>query len=361
MLMFNAPSPSSQRWPYIGRYGKPGISRRELPYTLLVIAIILGFGALLLPFLGWLTMAKESDLKTVTGSVLQAPKQIRPSSPVIRILVETDGGRADIYEDDLSYSREILNLKPGDHVTARVKFLTVGVPRGSRGEYHIWELKRDGVTIQSYQDAYLYQTRVNEQQTTYALWLGLVSAICLMVALALRMHFGEWVDSTPLVPADAIGAGQEATRLPHYQPLSSADYPRTYYMSQGREALTLLVGVGMIGLGIFRVWSATADVSSMLFGIFLIIFGIFAILRDLIYRVILSADSIEVHNLASTQVLRRDEIMGRCLARTGRGQAIRLIPQDGQRPLEVPLVLNTDSTFWEWMDSVPDLDAQDPL
>ena len=177
----------------------------------------------------------------------------------------------------MSYSREILNLKPGDHVTARVKFLTVGVPRGSRGEYHIWELKRDGVTIQSYQDAYLYQTRVNEQQTTYALWLGLVSAICLMVALALRMHFGEWVDSTPLVPADAIGAAQEATRLPHYQPLSSADYPRTYYMSQGREALTLLVGVGMIGLGIFRVWSATADVSSMLFGIFLIIFGIFAI------------------------------------------------------------------------------------
>jgi hypothetical protein len=98
----------------------------------------------------------------------------------------------------------------------------------------------------------------------------------------------------------------------------------------------------------------------MLFGIFLIIFGIFAILRDLIYRVILSADSIEVHNLASTQVLQRDEILGRCLARTGRGQVIRLIPQVGQRPLDVLLVLNADSAFWDWMDSVPDLDAQDP-
>jgi len=361
MPTFNAPSPSPRRWPYIGRYGKPGISRRDLPCTFLVIAIVLGFGALLLPWLGWLTMAKESDLELVAGSVLQAPKQLRPSSPVIRILVETDGGPADIYEDDSSYSREIMNLKPGDHVTARVKGLRVGVPRGSRGEYHIWELRRDGVTIQSYQDAYLYQTRVNERQTTYALWLGLVSAICLTVALALRMHFGEWVDSTPLVPADAIGSVQGATRLPHYPPLSSAEYPRTYYMSPGREALTLLVGVGMIGLGIFRLWSATADVSSMLPGIFFIIFGIVAILRDLIYRVVLSADSIEVHNLASTRALRRDEILGRRLVQTRGAQIIRLIPQDGQRPLRVLLVLNTDSAFWEWMDSVPDLDAQDPL
>ena len=79
MLMFNAPSPSSQRWPYIGRYGKPGISRRELPYTLLVIAIILGFGALLLPFLGWLTMAKEGDLKRRSPD--QSCKHLSRSDP----------------------------------------------------------------------------------------------------------------------------------------------------------------------------------------------------------------------------------------------------------------------------------------
>jgi hypothetical protein len=132
-------------------------------------------------------------------------------------------------------------------------------------------------------------------------------------------------------------------------------------MSPSQEALTLLGGLILIGLGIFRLWSATADVSSMLPGIFFIIFGIIAILRDLRYRVVLSADSIEVHNLASTRVLRRDEILGRRLVQTRGAQIIRLMPQGGQRPLEVLLVEKTDSAFWEWMDTVPDLDAQDPL
>jgi hypothetical protein len=352
MPPFNAPSPSPRRWPYIGRYGKPGITRRDLPNFFLILAIILGFGALVLPLLGWLTMAKESDLKFVAGSVLQAPTWLRPSSPLIRIRVETDDGPVDIFEEDFSHSREIMNLKPGDHVTARVKLLHVGTLHGSSGDYHIWELKRDGVTIESYQDAYLYQTRELEQYKTIALWLGLISSIFLTVALALRMHFGAWGDSTPSVSVDVVGS---------VQPLSSADYPRTYYMSPGWEARTLLGGVALIGFGIFRLLSATADVSSMLPGIFFIIFGIIAILRDLRYRVVLSADSIEVHNLASTRVLRRDEILGRRLVQTRGGQIIRLMPQGEQRPLEVLLVEKTDSAFWEWMDTVPDLDAQDPL
>jgi hypothetical protein len=361
MPTFDAPSPSPVRWPYIGRYGKPGISRRELPYTFLILAIIFGFGALVLPLLGWLRMAKESDLKFVAGSVLQAPTLLRPSWPIIRIPIETDGGPAYIYEEDMSHSQEIMNLKPGDHVTARVKFLTVGTLSRRSGEYHIFELKRDGVTIESYQDSDLSQTRELQQYRTNALWVGLLSSICLAVALALRMHFGEWVDSTPLVPADAIGSVQGAIRLPHYRPLSSADYPRTYYMSQGQEALTLLGGLILIGLGIFRLWSATADVSSMLPGIFFLIFGIIAILRDLRFRVVLSADSIEVHNLVSTRVLRRDEILGRRLVQTRGAQIIRLMPQGGQQPVGVPLILKTDSAFSEWMDTIPDLDTQDPL
>jgi len=198
MPTFNAPSPSPRRWPYTGRYGKPGISRRELPCVFLVMAMAVGGLAFMLLFGRWLTMAKESDLQLVGGSVLQAPELIRPSSPVLRILVQMNGRPIAIYEDDLSLSREIMNLKWGDPVTARVKFLRAGVPEDSPGEYHIWELKRDGVTIQSYQDAYRYQTRVNEEQITYALGLGLISAILLTVALALRIHFGAWVDPTPI-------------------------------------------------------------------------------------------------------------------------------------------------------------------
>lgn len=201
-MPFSAPAPSPERRPYIGRYGKPGISRRELPCVFLVMAIAVGGIALLMPLVRWLTMAKESDLQLVAGSVLQAPELIRSTSPVIRILVATNGRPVAIYEDDLSLSRQIMNLKWGDQVTARVKFLRAGVPEESPGEYHIWELKRDGVTIQSYQDAYRYQTRVNERQTTSVLGLALISAICLTVALALRIHFGEWVDSTPIEVQD---------------------------------------------------------------------------------------------------------------------------------------------------------------
>jgi hypothetical protein len=187
----------------------------------LVIAIVVGCIAFLLLLVRWLTMAKESDLLLVTGSVLQAPALETSSNPVIRILVQMNDRPIAIYEDDLSLSREIMNLKWGDQVTARVKFLRAGVQEGSEGEYHIWELKRDGVTIQSYQDAYRYQTRVNESQTTYALGFGLISAILLTVALALRIHFGAWVDPTPLVSADAADdAADYSANAADYDPRS---------------------------------------------------------------------------------------------------------------------------------------------
>lgn len=198
MSPFSAPSPAPERRPYIGRYGKPGISRRELPCVFLVMALTVGFLALLMPSVRRLVMAKESDLYIVSGSVLQAPELITSTQPVIRILVSMNGRPIDIYEDDLSLSQQIMNLKWGDPVTARVKLQRASTQIGSDGEYHIWELKRDGVMIQSYQDAYRYQTQANERATTHALELGLASAILLAVALGLRMHYGAWVDPTPI-------------------------------------------------------------------------------------------------------------------------------------------------------------------
>src|ERR1035438_10442449 len=84
---------------------------------------------------------------------------------------------------------------------------------------------------------------------------------------------------------------ERAVRLPnseasnsnfsHYQPLSSADYPRTYYMSPGRKAFTLLGELAAIGVGSFFLWSALAApqvrLSSLVAGILVIIAGIFAI------------------------------------------------------------------------------------
>ncbi len=88
-------------------------------------------------------MAKESDLKFVAGSVQRAPTWATEGDLIV-IGVEMDDGLHYLVEEDLSHSREIMKLKPGDHVTARVQSLL--------GRYHIWELKRDGVTIESYQE-----------------------------------------------------------------------------------------------------------------------------------------------------------------------------------------------------------------
>ena len=88
-----------------------------------------------------------------------------------------------------------MNLRPGDQITAGVRPLAT---------YHnVWELKRDGVTIQSYQESYLYQVAQNGQAETNALLCGLLAAISLAAGLALRMHFGAWRDPTPSVSADA--------------------------------------------------------------------------------------------------------------------------------------------------------------
>ncbi len=174
----------------LGRFSgsKRKLTRRSLPTFFLVFAIMLGLMALVGPLIGGLSIAKESDLKFVAGSVQRAPRWTTEGD-LIRIRVETDDGICDLFEEDLSHSRAIMKLKPGDQVTARVQSLL--------GEYHIWELKRDGVTIESYQDMYLYETRRIERGTTNALWTGLVASILLTVALALRMYFGAWRAPTP--------------------------------------------------------------------------------------------------------------------------------------------------------------------
>jgi hypothetical protein len=151
----------------------------------------------------------------------------------------------------------------------------------------------------------------------------------------------------------------------HYQPLSSADYPRTYRMSLVWRAFNLIFGFAFISFGASTLRSALAgpqvDVFWFVWGIFFPIVGILAMLQGLKYRVVLFADRIEVQNLVSTRVLRRDEILGRRLLQYKGPPSILLVPRSAQRPLGVRLVLKTDSAFWEWMDTVPDLDAQDHL
>lgn len=174
------------------------LTRRDLPYLFLRYAIVLGLVAFGVVLIGKLDMAKKSNLKSVAGIVLQKPRwQRTKGGPIIVIRVEMGDGPHDLVEEDLSHYQAIMSLKPGDHITALVMSF-VG--------YHIWELKRDGVMLESYKDMYLYQTAMNERGATAAYCSGLLSLICMMVALVLRMYFGTWRDPTRLVPADAGGS-----------------------------------------------------------------------------------------------------------------------------------------------------------
>jgi len=157
-------------------------------------------------------------------------------------------------------------------------------------------------------------------------------------------------------------SGASNSNFSHYQPLSSADYPRTYRMLPGTRAKGLIVGFVAISIGFATLRSALAGpqvrVNWLVTGILLIVVFIFAMLQDAKYRVVLFPDRIEVQSLLSTRVLRRDEILGRRLVEVKGSQIIRLVPRSGQPLVRVcPANLKTDSAFWEWMDSIPDLDV----
>jgi hypothetical protein len=177
----------------------PPFNVRALPAFILILAIIVGIFAVAVPVMGKLAMAKEGDLKFVAGSVQQAPGWVTGRHgnkfPIIVIRVKTDDGVYDLDEQDLSHSGEIMNLRPGDRITARVMPFV--------GYHNVWELKREGVTIQSYQETYLFQVATNERGVTGSLAAGLIALMLLMVAFVLRMYFGAWRDPTPSVSADA--------------------------------------------------------------------------------------------------------------------------------------------------------------
>jgi len=184
----------------------PGISRRKLtrrglPAFFLTYGILTGIIWIGLPVIGWLSMAKESDLKLVSGSVQQRPRwQRTKGGPIIVIPVEMDDGVHDLTVEDLSHYREIMNLRPGDRISARVI---------SFFGYRVWELNLEAVTIESYQDTYLYRSRQNERGAEAAPWFGLISLVCLTLALGLRIYFGTWRDPARFAPVDAENSVQQ--------------------------------------------------------------------------------------------------------------------------------------------------------
>lgn len=179
----------------------PNQSRRNLPYLFAVFALLLAIAAILLPSLAWFSIAPQSDLKSFTGSLVEAPSWGTRS--IINLRLQTNDGVQDVVVEDLSHSEQILALKAGDNVSALVyPFL---------GQDDLWELKHEQMIIESCQDTYVYRTQQLEQGTTAALWMGLAASILFVTAVALRMHFGVWREPRASIMDIATPTGAKAT------------------------------------------------------------------------------------------------------------------------------------------------------
>jgi hypothetical protein len=168
-------------------------TRRDLPALCLMYAVISAFACFGLPLASKLDMAKETDLHSVTGTLLSAPKWITGRGAHLDIsLVASDGPHHFALEDS---SRE-LPLRASDKVALRV--------------YHsrIWGIERNGVTIVSYQDTYRHMEGLNARSRQMAHWAGGISLVLFVLAALLRKHFGAWRDKRQSVAPDA-GAGGE--------------------------------------------------------------------------------------------------------------------------------------------------------
>jgi hypothetical protein len=82
---------------------------------------------------------------------------------------------------------EIISIRIGDNVTARVKPDFMG-----RDLDWLWELRRDGATVLSYSDTDRFLQHRRARVISLAYGMGFISICILAVGVLLRRHFGAW-------------------------------------------------------------------------------------------------------------------------------------------------------------------------
>ena len=91
-----------------------------------------------------------------------------------------------------------------------------------------------------------------------------------------------------------------------------------------------------------------------------LLFGVFSAISTVRTRVTLIADMIEVQHGLRSRSLLRSNIAGRRLIRSQNVSTLTLVPRDpAEKNLKIPLILNTDQFFHDWLADLPDLDASD--
>jgi hypothetical protein len=125
----------------------------------------------------------------------------------------------------------------------------------------------------------------------------------------------------------------------------------------GLLAIGGLLGVWYFATGHEAPSSGAAILMSLICFSFALLGGYLAV-SMLIFKVILSADAVEVQSLGSRQTLRRDEIAGRRLLPTQYISTLEFVPREkGKKKLKIGMTMRRDAAFDAWLASIPDLDA----
>lgn len=178
-----------------------GATRRDLPAMFLMYGVIFALGAFGLPIANNLDnkIIQEKDLQSISGTVQSAPRTTSGKGSMhLHIYLRASNGIFHLVQDDLTRSvPAIMDLRTGDRVTARVS------PDRTREVNWLWELRREGSTILSYEDTCRWIEGCKARGRVIAHWTGGLSLGCFALAILLRKYFGAWRDSKWSAPAGA--------------------------------------------------------------------------------------------------------------------------------------------------------------
>jgi hypothetical protein len=149
------------------------------------------------------------------------------------------------------------------------------------------------------------------------------------------------------------------------------DYPRSYRLLPGVQlpgnALALLItAVSLASVrAILRVpWGDPAETQTVV-ALLLVtaVLGVVFVLRSLVSRVVLLADSIELRGRIFRRQLRRDDILGKIGPYYMHGGLrLHLVPRaERGRMLNIPPICASDEAFRLWFETLPDAPRLDPF
>lgn len=157
-------------------------------------------------------------------------------------------------------------------------------------------------------------------------------------------------------------------RAANHGEFDSALYPRTYQASVANQFIWISLGSlvaigGFCGAFYFGTGHETRGLrGEILMGcvsLMFVLFGAYIVLWMLRSQIILQSDAIEVRNIFSTRIVRREEIEWWRILPTQYISTLEVTPTQEGKKLKIGLTIKTDAQFHAWFAGLPNLDSEE--